>query len=183
MVANVRLASENPAEYPTDDLQVTNRVAEAMIAAAANHDVTVFLDTFMDLDRGYFPRIGLYDRRCNRRLGSYVFAHLQGVLNEFGPQYTLGECKETDEGKTCVFEASQTVFTLFLPSSGKEHKRRRALLGTIDPGQRGIAKLVNLVSGVVSDVIWKKSGNGLALTNSDSCGVPSVFILDLKLAS
>jgi hypothetical protein len=26
---------------------------------------TVFLDTFVDIDRGYYPRIGLLDRRFN----------------------------------------------------------------------------------------------------------------------
>jgi hypothetical protein len=81
-IATVRLASENPAAYPADDRAIADRVALAMTAAAAMENGGAFLDTMVDLDRGYFPRHGLYDRRYNRRLASLVFGHLVSVLNE-----------------------------------------------------------------------------------------------------
>ncbi len=83
----MRLVLENPAEYLDNNLRVANRVAESVVAAAAT-GLDVFLDTFVDLDRGYFPRVGLYDRRLNPRMGSHVLAHLQGVLNDYGPEVT-----------------------------------------------------------------------------------------------
>ena len=52
---NVRLAPENPADYPQDHNHTANRVAEAAVAGYAHPDVRIFLDTFMDHDRGYFP--------------------------------------------------------------------------------------------------------------------------------
>lgn len=49
---------------PFDDAAaVANRVVEACLAASGRPEVTVFLDGFVDHDRGYFPRRGLLDRR------------------------------------------------------------------------------------------------------------------------
>ncbi len=45
-----------------DDAAVANRVVEALVAASAFPQVAVFLDGFVDHDRGYFPRHGLIDR-------------------------------------------------------------------------------------------------------------------------
>lgn len=90
-VATVRLASENPAVYPQDDRAIAERVALALIAAAAMGHGSAFLDTMIDLDRGYFPRHGLYDRRYNRRLASFVFGNLVSVLNEHEGPVALGE--------------------------------------------------------------------------------------------
>jgi len=46
--------------------------------------VKVFLDTFMDLDRGYFPRLKLYDRRLNPRKGGRAVRRLAGAINMRG---------------------------------------------------------------------------------------------------
>ncbi len=55
-----------------DDTLVANRVVEAEIVARSG--VEVFLDGFGDHDRGYFPRVGLLDRRADPRpsLGALV---------------------------------------------------------------------------------------------------------------
>jgi 3',5'-cyclic AMP phosphodiesterase CpdA len=54
-----------------DDEAVADRVAEAARAAASEPDVAVFLDGFMDHDRGYYPRHGLIDRSFNPRTALY----------------------------------------------------------------------------------------------------------------
>ncbi len=177
-IANLRLASENPAEYLSDDVRVANRVAEAMAAAAANENVDVFLDTFIDVDRGYFPRVGLYDRRHNPRLGGCVFAHMQGVLNALGPGFKLGKCVENGDGKTCVLESDRATVNLFLPPSGGAHLRMLALLERRDPGTRGLAKLVDLDSGWISEVAWEKRDKATVLLNAGSCRVPSLLIIE-----
>ena len=48
-LVNVRLAPEDPADYPQDHNHTANRAAEAAIASFAHPDVKVLLDTFMDL--------------------------------------------------------------------------------------------------------------------------------------
>ena len=40
----------------------------------------VFLDTFADMDRGYFVRNGLVDRQYNPRAAGWVFRHQQRAL-------------------------------------------------------------------------------------------------------
>lgn len=80
-VATIRLADDNPAAYPRNDTRIARRVVEAALSAASLTRVRVFLDTFMDLDRGYFPRHGLYDRRLNPRRAALCLMHLTDFLN------------------------------------------------------------------------------------------------------
>ena len=54
-----------------DDEVVADRVVEAASAAIAEPGVAVFLDGYMDHDRGYYPRHGLIDRSFNPRTALY----------------------------------------------------------------------------------------------------------------
>ncbi len=54
-----------------DDDAVAHRVEEAARAAVANPHAAVFLDGFIDHDRGYYPRHGLIDRAFNPRKALY----------------------------------------------------------------------------------------------------------------
>ncbi len=54
-----------------DDEAVADRVTEIVLAARTEPDVAVFLDGFMDHDRGYYPRHGLIDRSFNPRPALY----------------------------------------------------------------------------------------------------------------
>lgn len=53
----------------TDDLAVARLAASALLASLAVPSVAVALDTWIDHDRGYFPRHGLIDRRLDPRAG------------------------------------------------------------------------------------------------------------------
>jgi predicted phosphodiesterase len=177
-VANVRMASDNPAEYLSNDVHVANRVAEAMVAASATPIVDVFIDTFMDVDRGYFPRIGLYDRRYNRRLGSYVFANMHAALDEYGSCTSLGHRWEGDDGWTCAFETDRASISLFLPSPNRLHGRTAELPHKTDLGGSGKGKLLDLWSGTISDAVWRKKDEGISILNPSPCGVPSLLIIE-----
>ena len=179
-VANVRLASENPAEFLADDTRVANRAAEALVASSATPGVEAYLDTFVDLDRGYFPRIGLYDRRHNRRLGSHVLANLQGALREHGTITELGPCKEEANGKICAFESKKAVYNLLLPSPGKTLACKAAHRGGAELGSEGKARLVDLSSGVISETPWKRAGDVLSLFKPARCETPSLLILEKR---
>jgi len=54
-----------------DDDAVADRVGDVVRAAALEPDVAVFLDGFVDHDRGYYPRHGLIDRAFNPRPALY----------------------------------------------------------------------------------------------------------------
>ncbi len=50
------MVSDNPAEAFVDDLANANRVAEALVAARTLEHVDVYVDSLIDIDRGYFAR-------------------------------------------------------------------------------------------------------------------------------
>lgn len=84
MLAHVRLAGESPAETMDDDRANACRIVEAALAAAVSPRVLAVADTFMDVDRGYFPRTGLVDRRSNLRPAGRAYGHLHGLLSALG---------------------------------------------------------------------------------------------------
>jgi 3',5'-cyclic AMP phosphodiesterase CpdA len=76
----LRTSSASPAEDFFDDQQNTSRVIEALAAVAGAPNVQLILDTFADIDRGYFARSGLVDRRYNPKVGSRAVASLLGIV-------------------------------------------------------------------------------------------------------
>lgn len=82
LVATVKLATASLARRADDDADTARLVADAVLASriCANAGVTFVLDTFMDIDRGYFPRNGLVDRRFNPRPAARVVAALHAAL-------------------------------------------------------------------------------------------------------
>ena len=69
VIVDMPRASEGSAF--TDDEAVCRRVTHTVRAAIKEPDVSVFLDGFMDHDRGYYPRHGLIDRGFNPRPALY----------------------------------------------------------------------------------------------------------------
>lgn len=63
----VELPRAGEAEVFSDDGAVAEVVAGSVAAARSHPDVSVFLDGFVDHDRGYYRRHGLIDRRSNPR--------------------------------------------------------------------------------------------------------------------
>ena len=131
-IANVRLGSEDPAEFFCDDDYVAGKAAEALVAAYAYPDVKVFLDTFVDHDRGYFPRVGLYDRRINPRKSAHIVRNLNIALQRFGSEISIPE-NQPDE--SCVsFNSGKVSYRL--------HKGRGFVAGD--------SMVINLVTGEIN---------------------------------
>ncbi len=77
---HLRLTGINPAEVVQDDDWLAGRVAEAMFYGLGA-GLTVFADTLIDSDRGYFVHHGVLDRTCNPRRGAKVIGTLHAALN------------------------------------------------------------------------------------------------------
>jgi hypothetical protein len=114
-LVNVRFAPEDPADYPQDHNYIANRVAETAVAGYVHPGVRVLLDTFMDHDRGYFPRAGLYDRRLNPRRTALVLRHLNSAINTHGADITTPTKQATKGWTTIAFHSPQTSYCLHLP--------------------------------------------------------------------
>ena len=148
VLVNVRLAPENPAESLCDEDHVANRAAESLIAGQGLPRVKVFLDTFMDLDRGYFPRIGLYDRRLNPRKGGNVARHLAGAVNTRScHDVKLGAVTEKGGWRICSFQSPEHRYELLLP-------QRKT-------GRERLSQVLEEPSGVLMDL---KTGRTTLLT-------------------
>ena len=110
----VRFASDNPGQMPDDALDDANRVAETLVAAHVSPRVGVWIDTFADVDRGYFPRTGLVDRRYNPRLAGRVCRVLNAVLGDAGVLSFAG-MKDCAGGKLLQLAHGNESWSLFLP--------------------------------------------------------------------
>jgi hypothetical protein len=174
---HVRMASTNPAERFTDDRANASRIAEALFAAMAETapggaGLQVFVDTFADIDRGYFVRNGLVDRRWNPRLASHVVRHLYGALNAGAGPLTPGTEHSLPAGRLLTLEAPAESLALLLPEGPIRVDR------VPDPGGRGMsgtARWVDLETGLVRGLPWRRAGDGLALDGHPACAVPTLI--------
>jgi hypothetical protein len=100
---HLRIAADNPATNVIDDGAILNGIVTLHLAALAYPEVAMFADTFMDIDRGYFVRNGLVDRRCNLRPAGLAVESLAVYLR--GPAQvarhavsggTVFECRTDD---------------------------------------------------------------------------------------
>ena len=111
----VRFASDNPGQMPDDALQDANRAAEALFAAHGTPQVGVWIDTFADVDRGYFPRTGLVDRRYNPRLAGKVCRSLNAVLGDGARAHYVAGASAFDGGTVLQLEHGTERLFLVLP--------------------------------------------------------------------
>ncbi len=114
---HLRMCGANPAlEMANDHLSVT-RIAEAMAAAAAFDNVTVYAVTFVDIDRGYFPRIGVLDRMFNPRPGFHVVRHMNAALNMVDGEVSAGTAGACPGGRYVQLRAEKGAIVLALPDT------------------------------------------------------------------
>jgi acyl carrier protein phosphodiesterase len=70
-----------------DDERNLAFVKETLVLARRHPRVELLLDTFMDIDRGYFARQGLVDRRCNWRPAGSALARTRAAqVSSMNPQ-------------------------------------------------------------------------------------------------
>ncbi|MDX3905978.1 MAG: metallophosphoesterase [Pigmentiphaga sp.] len=86
---HMRLADDSPARARCDEWSNTSRVLEAALCSHYYRGHTIFLDTLSDVDRGYFPRVGLIDRLGNPRRAGRSLRNLNGALSELPPLQSL----------------------------------------------------------------------------------------------
>ena len=143
VLLHVTLADENPAHMANDELATANRVAAGLLAGHAHSaHCALYLDTLADMDRGYFPRIGLVDRRYNPRLPGRVLANLQGELAQYDLRGEIGKTAFGAGGCLLTGRGETHLVHLALPEA--PGSLRELPLGIPPAGE---ARLVDLDSG------------------------------------
>ena len=170
-LAYIRLAGESPADAMNDDVDNACRVAETVFASFVFPRVTPYIDTLMDVDRGYFPRTGFIDRSCNPRLASRVYANLHAAFGAV----SIGEITCSSQDVYPIAHSETHTFALLLPADAK-HGGRLQLSGR-QPAH--LAQAINLDDGTVSMVTLENTSDGCELDISGmmSAGAPRLLIV------
>lgn len=152
----VRLADDNPSQARDDDLANANRVAESMLAVFACGGSDLWIDALADVDRGYFPRAGLVDRRFNPRLAGQAVRNLHSALGAASCASPATHERATPFGRLLGVVGGDMHWMLALPE-------RAGLLTSIEgpnEGLSGTVEAIDLASGRIASVAWRRTGAG-----------------------
>ena len=175
-IVNIRFASDDMIGGQMDDLATACRVAEATAAALAADHLTVFLDTLVDQDRGYFIRNGLIDRMFNPRLALSMVRNLHAVLKVVGGEMTTLEMGETLGGKVAVLQGAEQQLRMLLMLPRTELDVGKAVGAYAGTAGTGAGNWINLETGDITSCTWDKDGDEAVLEPKVSCAVPSLLI-------
>jgi hypothetical protein len=161
------------------DPDVAHLAAISLVAARAVKGTVVFFDTFVDHDRGYYPRHGLLDRRYNPRIGLHVLSHLQDVLQVLGQiDYARTIASPPGVGAVAV-QAGDCRVALVMP----ENPGTPLELGIaeIAVGDRDRAQWLDLASGKKVKVkLCRSSANPhyVAISPNPESRAPGMLFMD-----
>ena len=106
----IKLADASIARCRDDDVDTARLVAESLLAARLSPRVRYVFDTFMDIDRGYFPRNGFIDRMFNPRPALRAYAAMSHLLGQ-DSVVTVGPAL-SDGARTVRFSVAGVVHVL-----------------------------------------------------------------------
>ena len=106
----IKLTDASVARCRDDDLDTARLAAEALLAARLSPKVRYVFDTFMDIDRGYFPRNGFIDRMFNPRPALRAYAAMSHLLGD-GAGVTVDPVAR-DGARTVRFRAGGVAHVL-----------------------------------------------------------------------
>ncbi len=160
-------------ERLVDDASTANRVAESAVAAAVAGNVDLTFDTFEDVDRGYFVRHGLVDRRFNPRLPARVLRHLGAALAGLRASDVVDcSASEAPDCRLLSVGLTERFLVLVLPR-GAPVLREIARVG----GRAGgTLRVLDLETGAPTRVSWSTDGSRLRLDEALTVTRPLLLI-------
>ena len=178
---HVQLPREDEGVAYVKDHEISNRVAETLAAALAAKGVAVFLDTFVDHDRGYYPRNGLLDRRYNPRSSYYVFRCLQRALGSGRHALKMTPIDASAGIRAFALETQRYRCVLLL--TGERANRVELDFSWLsESGVRdGVGKWMDLRTGKTTQVRWElppADGYRIALDIPPGRFTPALLILN-----
>ncbi len=158
-IAHVNMPRATEGRAGVDDRAGANLVAETCCVALAAAEVHIFLDTFVDHDRGYYPRHGLVDRRFNPRPAAYVLQHLNRLVGDHHDHVKMSRVDALAGVRAFTFESRQRR-GLAIVADGESARGEFTLSWAAVPsGKRGSAQWVDLCTGEVHPVQWTRSSS------------------------
>jgi hypothetical protein len=148
----VQLASDSEAGVEDDDVALARRVAAATAAASVAEKLDVFIDTFVDMDRGYYIRNGLVDRRYNPRLGGRVLGRLSTLLFSCSPASGVRQSEAIANGRLYRWKTEQQQVVMCLAHPDRQ-------ISPLDlPGISpvGSGRCYDLATGASETIQWDR---------------------------
>lgn len=109
----------NPARMDRDPSRTANRAVMATIAAHTVPDVShLWLDTLSDVDRAYFPRLGLFDKRSNPGPAGVLVDRLAQALSG-AADWSVQERIADPDGARIVLGSGKTQLTIRFSDRGE----------------------------------------------------------------
>jgi hypothetical protein len=109
IVASLKLGGPSIAQSNDDEAALIEKVCVAMLYSKSSNGVQYIFDTFMDVDRGYYPRGAFIDRQFNPNAAAHVFAHINSIFSN---------SKKINVDTVRSKSGSHLVFT----AEGREHQ-------------------------------------------------------------
>lgn len=127
VLVSLKLSSHSLAVARTDDAGNVAKVAQAMVLSKAAREIRYVFDTFMDVDRGYFPRTAFIDRRFNPRPPAQAFTVLSALLSQH-PVLSLDAAHASNAGvlRFCAEGERYTLLCLGTQDAAKHPDIERA---------------------------------------------------------
>ncbi|MGI9302304.1 MAG: metallophosphoesterase [Gammaproteobacteria bacterium] len=110
VLVSLKLSGPSVAKARTDDRATVASVAQAMVLSQTSERLCYVFDTFMDVDRGYYPRHAFIDRRFNPRPPARAFTTLNAVLSHLGALSIASH--DTGGAERVIFHGSGQSFAL-----------------------------------------------------------------------
>ena len=156
-VVHVQLPREDEGVAYVKDREISNRVAETLATALAAKDVAVFVDTFVDHDRGYYPRNGLLDGRYNPRSSYYVLFHLQRALGSGQHEIKMTPIDASAGIRAFALETRPYRCVLLLADEKTNHVELDLSWLPESGARDGMGKWMDLRTGKVGEIFWRQS--------------------------
>lgn len=117
VLASLKLSGPSLAVERADDRANVASVAQAMILSKVSPGILYIYDTFMDVDRGYYPRHAFIDRRFNPRPAATAFTTLTSLLSG-ATTLTLDDAAHCASGMLPFSAGGQRYLLILAPASG-----------------------------------------------------------------
>ncbi|MCP4425922.1 MAG: hypothetical protein GY803_15625 [Chloroflexi bacterium] len=175
-VIHVQLPKASEGRVYDQDLEIANRAAETAVTAAALPRTIVFLEPFVDFDRGYYPRHGLLNKRYNPRPAHDVWRHLQRIMGD--GKFQADKASASEGVSAFALETAIGRCVLLLA-----HDETPTKLEIVWETDEGSGQWLDLQTGQVSAVDWQPTVEGIRVIRPTESArfYPALFFVDSRV--
>lgn len=125
IVASLKLSGPSIAQSNDNEAALIEKVCAAMLFSKSSDSVQYIFDTFMDVDRGYYPRLAFIDRQFNPNLAANVFAHINSIFSHV--KHIDIDTSRSQVGSHMTFSADGVTHQIHFGNANSISSKRKQL--------------------------------------------------------